>query len=490
MKSLSSDDWYKEITDYLEYSIDSFGLPDVGRDKYMAYFKHWLENTKPVDFEFPEFKRKKILEYINKCYYSTKKNNTDLNILYSAFQKWLKTFPDLPFFIKIKEQFKGVMPFNLLLHELNHNRFTGLTKAKIRTESELIEILIELTKNLFKVIDTPNLLASGLISDKVRYEIDILSERHKIKQNQLLIDYSKNEVKYVKIIKDWLKNEKQYLIELKPLINKFNPMNKLFTTEKREVFDNPYLKVFLRDKSKINDAANLISSLQSVRKANITDNAEKDITVYPAKTYSIDEMITEINISLDSYLTSGTLDPVFEDKIALLSVKGYEDILSHIRNYGKNLEKFKKLYDKFDEEGFRDFFIPHLNSISKKHSATGETFNKIGKTDILIQDENGLNVFIAECKLWKGEAELLRAVSQLLERYVTWRDEKVALIIFNKNMMNFSELLLKASEKLKEHHLFHNYIQATSDSSFRYIFKHHEDRTKMINLELIIFNCM
>ncbi|EKF55609.1 hypothetical protein I215_06612 [Galbibacter marinus] len=489
-KNLESDLWYKNITDYIEYSIDSFGIPNIGGDRYLGNLKHWLKSTEPTDFDFPESKRSKLLEFIDKFYSPGKKINTDLNILHTTFQKWLKTFPDLPFFKELKEKLKGKIPFNLLLYETNHNRFTGLTKAKIRTQSELIEILINSTKNLLGTINTPKLFANGLISDKVKYQIDLLNEQHKVRQNQLLIDYSKNEVKYVKIIKKWLKNERLFLSELKPIIKNYNSMPKLFTTEKREAFDKPYLKVFLRDKSEIEEAASLISSLQSVRKANVTDNAEKDITVYPAKTYSVDEMIAEIDIALDSYLTGGTLDPVFEDKIDSLSEKGYEDILTHIRYYGKNLEKFKKLYDKFDEEGFREFFLPHLNSISKKHSATGETFNKIGKTDILIQDENGINVFIAECKLWKGELELLKAVDQLLERYVTWRDEKVALIIFNKDMKKFSELLTKASKKLTEHPLFDNYIGPTSDTSFRYLFKHPDDNSKKVYLELIVFNCI
>jgi hypothetical protein len=33
--------------------------------------------------------------------------------------------------------------------------------------------------------------------------------------------------------------------------------------------------------------------------------------------------------------------------------------------------------------------------------ATGETFNHVGKTDILIRHENK-NVFVAECKFWGG----------------------------------------------------------------------------------------
>jgi hypothetical protein len=45
-------------------------------------------------------------------------------------------------------------------------------------------------------------------------------------------------------------------------------------------------------------------------------------------------------------------------------------------------------------------------------------------------------LFIAECKLWKGEFTISDAVDQLLERYVTWHDEKVAIIVFNKDMKN------------------------------------------------------
>ncbi|WP_026191781.1 hypothetical protein [Methylosinus sp. LW4] len=64
-------------------------------------------------------------------------------------------------------------------------------------------------------------------------------------------------------------------------------------------------------------------------------------------------------------------------------------------------------------------------------NATGETFNATGKTDILIRSE-GQNIFIAECKFWHGEKGFVDTVSQLLS-YVTWRDTKTAVVIFNRN---------------------------------------------------------
>lgn len=489
-KNLDNSEWYKEITDYIEYSIDSFGMPNIGGDRYISNIKHWILEINPKEYSFPLEKKRKLVDYIDKLTTPTNKVNTDLNLLISIFQKWLKTFPDLIFFEKLKGQLQNKIPMNLLLYEPNFNRFTGMTKMKIRTQSELIEILINTTKNLLNLIDTPRLLSDGLITNKNKYQIDLLNQQHKIKQKQLLVDYTSHEIKYLKIIKSWLKNEKEYISELKPLINSSIEMSKKYTTEERETFGNPYLKVYLRDRSKNEEIANFINNLQSVKKANVTENKEKDITVYPAKTFSIEEMKSEIDIALDSYLSKGVHDPIFEDVVQKLSNKGYDDILLQIRNYGRNLEKYKNLYEKFDEEGFRDFFLPHLNLISKSLSASGETFNKIGKTDILIQDESGLNVFIAECKLWKGESQLSDAVDQLLERYVTWHDEKVALIVFNKDMKNFTELLRKAPSKLTSHKNFEKFIGATSDNSFRFVFRHPDDESRKIELELIIFNCI
>lgn len=263
-----------------------------------------------------------------------------------------------------------------------------------------------------------------------------------------------------------------------------------FKIEKRSVYEKEYLKVFLRDKMKFETVRILLSGLQSVKNVNITENNETDLTVYPSKLYSADETIQEIELSLNNFFAGSPLDPVIDSEgISNISEKAYFQILDKIVVYGQNLEKYKDLYDKFDEEGFRNFFLPYLNSISTNHTATGETFNKIGKTDILIQDTQGQNVFIAECKLWKGEGEIEGAINQLLERYVTWRDEKVAVIIFDKNVKKFSEILVKGVEAFKKHKNYHSYIGQRAATSFSFIFTNPEDHLRTIKVELIFFNC-
>lgn len=161
-----------------------------------------------------------------------------------------------------------------------------------------------------------------------------------------------------------------------------------------------------------------------------------------------------------------------------ISNKAYFEILDYILVLGKNLEKFKELNTKFNEERYRDYFLPFLNSISKYHSSKGEVFNKKGKTDIILFDQDGNNVFIAECKLWKGEAYLLGGVQQMLENYVNWRDEKVAILIFNRDNKNFSNVIDIATKALENHSLCQKVIGVRKDTSYSYLFRHIDDPKK------------
>ncbi len=235
--SLDKENWFKEITDYIQYTIDSFGIPTIGGNQYYSYIENWIKKTKPTDFNFPKWKRELLIEYLENLTNQSDKTQTDLNILYSIFQKWLKTFPSLPFFIEHKEKLKNKFPLNFFLYEPEYNRFSGVTKFKCRTKGELIEFLIIITKESLKSINTPKLLENNFISSKDKYQIDLLNEEHILTQNKLLVDYSKKEIKYFKIIKKWLANEKKYIELIKPLLNTNKNLNlKNIQTSKKEVF--------------------------------------------------------------------------------------------------------------------------------------------------------------------------------------------------------------------------------------------------------------
>ena len=87
---------------------------------------------------------------------------------------------------------------------------------------------------------------------------------------------------------------------------------------------------------------------------------------------------------------------------------------------------------------------PELSNALINKSATGETFRKIGKTDIQIEFENKAT-FIGECKIWGGERLFESAIQQVIN-YSTWHDAKVSVIIFNKKNQSFPPILKKITE--------------------------------------------
>jgi hypothetical protein len=267
-----------------------------------------------------------------------------------------------------------------------------------------------------------------------------------------------------------------------------------FETKIGEGYGKKYVKVFLKDLAHISTLQSSLSQLPSVAKVSITESRSayslpQNLTVLPKKAFSISEVKTEVEAELERFFSGGTNDPVFIDvTIPSLGDSAYFEILDRIIQLGMNLEKYPHATKSMDEEAIRDYFLPHLNTISKSHSATGETFNKKGRTDILIQDNDGRNVFIAECKLWKGTSYLLEAINQLLERYVSWRDENTALLVFNKDVNSFTDVVKKGVEAVKNHPNCLSMIRERKETSFSFLFRQVEDHEKKIKLELVLFN--
>src|SRR5690606_1785838 len=120
--------------------------------------------------------------------------------------------------------------------------------------------------------------------------------------------------------------------------------------------------------------------------------------------------------------------------------------------------------------------------------ATGETFNRGGRADIILKyASDGSNLFIAECKVWHGSSEFLKAISQLFDRYLTWRDSKVALMLFVKNK-DISNVLKTIKEDIYNHEYFLKHINDRGESSFSYEFHLPHDKGKKVELEVMVFH--
>lgn len=162
----------------------------------------------------------------------------------------------------------------------------------------------------------------------------------------------------------------------------------------------------------------------------------------------------------------------------------YIDILKLIHDVGKEFERLPSLYAGKEEEHLRDHFLMMLEP-NFEGSATGETFNKTGKTDILLRHE-GSNVFIGECKFWKGEKSFLATISQLLG-YLTWRDSKAAVIMFVPNK-DFTSVVETAKEASPKHSNFLKYVDEKDETWFNYEFHLDGDRNRVVKLAVMLYH--
>jgi hypothetical protein len=166
-----------------------------------------------------------------------------------------------------------------------------------------------------------------------------------------------------------------------------------------------------------------------------------------------------------------------------LEAAEFEHILQIIGKVAVVFERNPSTFSRLGEEALRDNVLVHLNG--HYESVTGETFNAAGKTDILVRSGER-NVFIAECKFWHGQKGYIETIDQLLS-YLTWRDIKAAVIIFNKNK-NFSDVLVNIRENTEKHPNFKRALPPVGETSLRYVFRQNSDDSRELHLAVLAFN--
>lgn len=139
--------------------------------------------------------------------------------------------------------------------------------------------------------------------------------------------------------------------------------------------------------------------------------------------------------------TQENLEPAMEVEI-------YHQILDTIQRIGRSLEQYPETVRNQNEECIRALFLTQLNAAFTSWTTTGESFNHKGKTDIMIKHNDSI-IFIAECKIWKGEKAFLEAINQLLS-YLTWRDSKISLLVFVKQT-NISKIINTIKDSIVKH---------------------------------------
>jgi len=167
-----------------------------------------------------------------------------------------------------------------------------------------------------------------------------------------------------------------------------------------------------------------------------------------------------------------------------LEMQVYDHILTVLQNMAHVMERSPSAFRAMGEEDLRQHFLVQLNG-QFEGTATGETFNVVGKTDILLR-ANGRNVFIAECKFWKGPKHYREAIDQLLS-YTAWRDTKTAVLVFNRETA-LSTVLAGIVAETENHPSFKRRMEWKHETGLRCVLHHRGDTNRELILTLLLFD--
>jgi hypothetical protein len=169
----------------------------------------------------------------------------------------------------------------------------------------------------------------------------------------------------------------------------------------------------------------------------------------------------------------------------LIEMAAYDEILLTINKMVSVFERSPKVFRDMEEEDLRTILLVGLNGLYEG-AATGETFNGSGKSDILIR-QNDRNAFIAECLIWDGEKHLLKKLDDQLFQYATWRDSKLALLVFNRNK-GFTDVVRKVKAAIEGHTQRVRTLTYPHESGARYAFRRADDAEKEFTLTALAFD--
>ncbi len=158
----------------------------------------------------------------------------------------------------------------------------------------------------------------------------------------------------------------------------------------------------------------------------------------------------------------------------------YEHIIDVLRTYGRQMERSPKSFAT-TEEGRRDAMLGAL-ATHYKGQAFAEAFNRRGKTDILLREDDE-NLFVCECKVWEGAKAFSRAIDQLLG-YATWHDTRLAIISFVEQK-DLSRVIGAGHDALGGHEAFGAWRKSDHETELHCELRFPGDEAKRLQLAVL-----
>lgn len=220
IKQIEKVDWYKDITDFIEWNYLSFGDIVYGQRLYIHIIKYFIKEQVTA---IPDEKRKLLRGYLDNYFNPSIKapEEYDFNIetIYTTYKNWLSLFPFelTSYFGNLKQLFENQWPMIKVVYE--RNKYINVSQVKFHTKESLLEALLNLTNELLTKINGVLLYEKGLINntEKTTLELIITSRKLKLKQGYLN-DSPVEDERFIQIIEAWLRDEERFFDQITPLL--------------------------------------------------------------------------------------------------------------------------------------------------------------------------------------------------------------------------------------------------------------------------------
>jgi len=197
--SYNKDDWYEDISDFIEFNIFSFGSTIYHAERYLLKLIGFLKSIQAIDYDKIEKLSKLTLIWWKNSAFSR-----DLLHLRRAFDKWFHSFPfELSLFTALKDKYD-------LFFGIVNDDFIEFDESAFMLE------LNKLTDVILYQHNTSNLYKQGLLTDpsKLKFELVTCQRSYQLNSENLYGQDSDKDPQYRKMIHKWFEDERKYLDEI------------------------------------------------------------------------------------------------------------------------------------------------------------------------------------------------------------------------------------------------------------------------------------
>lgn len=359
LNNIENEDWKKEIIDFIDYIILSFGQFPKGYGEalflssYLDYVIQYLEHHKKENEKYSE-----ILTYLQDKRSNKNSSAINFNDTLSTYNKWFEVFPfGLSIFSSLKNRFSKQLP---PCKSAITNKYTGLTTITFLEKEELVHTLLDITNDIICSINLQSLVKQFSLDDieKLKLELIVEKRRQKLTHGYISnkLDHEKNV--FQEILNEWLQDEIEFINEITPILSKLDEVQ------------NSILKDILNACYKMQENKKFWYEDEDTRTKQILDILSAKYSTTEQSTYG--ESNTGIKAgSVDGIIIHNNCE-IFIEALNLNSINKSE-IEKHIYKL-ENKYDSKGLYNKFlivycniQDYGFENFhkkYIEHINSFN------------------------------------------------------------------------------------------------------------------------------